>query len=385
MYSRMELFAAPPVMTEGARIPNPRRCRAMTPAGKEIVYLSNEESVASSDHELKSWDDVFAGVLRDLGIDHEEKRPKKATKKKVTVAGGAARKKAETAGAASDIASRKGTTRFRQSNLEDFVIVDDSFEELPDVGEKYQSSAAAAARSSGSAGSKGPESGATPSSIDAKETETEPEAEKLFRKTPSKRPRVEKTATTPPAKKAATGKPIGKKGSFRSHYSDVSPVICSRPKLNIIPLKATTVEGKSREIEKTLEKQTDAAKTGKAPEVMQGPEVVKVIGADQPVIECIELEAHVENPTAHHTDPVQTEMIKTSTAGRSAGGAHVEGVVKDIATGGGDVAGSGADAGKRAPGKKPKQPSPIHAEDTLGDIYYKTYDESHANEPNAPV
>ncbi|KAF5772431.1 hypothetical protein HanRHA438_Chr13g0587591 [Helianthus annuus] len=80
MYAPAELFAARPVATEGAHIPNPRPCRAMTPVGKEIVYLSSEEFVASSDHELRSWDDVFAGVLRDLGIDHEEKKIKEGYK-----------------------------------------------------------------------------------------------------------------------------------------------------------------------------------------------------------------------------------------------------------------------------------------------------------------
>ncbi|KAM0007766.1 hypothetical protein Hdeb2414_s0011g00373941 [Helianthus debilis subsp. tardiflorus] len=81
MFAPAELFANPPVATEGVRIPNPRPCRAMTSAGKEIVYLSSEESVASSNHELSSWNDVFEGVLRDLGIDHEEKRPKKTVAK----------------------------------------------------------------------------------------------------------------------------------------------------------------------------------------------------------------------------------------------------------------------------------------------------------------
>ncbi|KAF5771477.1 hypothetical protein HanXRQr2_Chr13g0565351 [Helianthus annuus] len=121
MYARVELFAAPPVATEGARIPNPRPCHAMTPAGKEIVYLSSEESIASSDHELRSWDDVFAGVLRDLGINNEKKKPKKSAKKKVTIAGGTARKKAETAGATSDVASRKGAARVWQSNLRNML------------------------------------------------------------------------------------------------------------------------------------------------------------------------------------------------------------------------------------------------------------------------
>ncbi|KAJ0905806.1 hypothetical protein HanRHA438_Chr07g0317301 [Helianthus annuus] len=107
LYARTELFAPPPAATEGVRIPKPRPCRAITLAGKEIVYLSSEESVALSEHELKpSY--VFAGVLHDLGVEHEEKRLKRVAKKKVTVAGGAASKKTETTGATSVAASWKG-------------------------------------------------------------------------------------------------------------------------------------------------------------------------------------------------------------------------------------------------------------------------------------
>ncbi|MFS7945103.1 hypothetical protein Hanom_Chr06g00520041 [Helianthus anomalus] len=95
-----EPFVNPRIATECANIPNPRPCRAVTSAGEEIVYLSSEESVASSDHDLRSWDVMFAGVPRDLGIDHEEKKTKKAptkktvVKKKVTVDAGATNTKA---------------------------------------------------------------------------------------------------------------------------------------------------------------------------------------------------------------------------------------------------------------------------------------------------
>ncbi|KAJ0611761.1 hypothetical protein HanHA300_Chr01g0019401 [Helianthus annuus] len=122
MFTPPESFANPPEPTEGARIPNLRPLRGVTSAGKEIVYLSSEESVASSNHELSTWDDVFVGVLRDLGIDTEQKIPKKTTvKKKFTVAGGATSKKTGTTHAAPDAASKKGTLRFCQSNLEDYV------------------------------------------------------------------------------------------------------------------------------------------------------------------------------------------------------------------------------------------------------------------------
>ncbi|MFS8035249.1 hypothetical protein Hanom_Chr17g01590841 [Helianthus anomalus] len=73
MYARIEAFVASPLATEGARIPNPKPSRAITSAGKEIVYLSSEESVATSEHELNPSHDLFAGVLRNLVIDPDEK------------------------------------------------------------------------------------------------------------------------------------------------------------------------------------------------------------------------------------------------------------------------------------------------------------------------
>ncbi|MFS7968316.1 hypothetical protein Hanom_Chr09g00796001 [Helianthus anomalus] len=256
MYARVELFAPPPPATEGARIPNPRPC--------------SEESVASSEHELKPSHDVFGGVLRDLGVEHKEKRPKRVAKKKVTVAGGAASKNAKIAGAASDAASQKGTVRFHQSNLEDFIYVADSFEELYAIGGKSQDDAAATARSSGSAGSKGPESNTTPTFVHIEETEAELEAEELIRKNASKRSHAEtKTETTPPAKKVATGKPIGKKGSLRTLYTDVvTKKPDAQPKITVIPPKTfVSDEGKTREVTKADEKGTDAAK-GEAPLIL---------------------------------------------------------------------------------------------------------------------
>ncbi|MFS8003741.1 hypothetical protein Hanom_Chr13g01217461 [Helianthus anomalus] len=48
-------------------------CRAITPAGEEVVLLSSEKSIASSKHGLKSPPDVFTGGLSELGVDHEER------------------------------------------------------------------------------------------------------------------------------------------------------------------------------------------------------------------------------------------------------------------------------------------------------------------------
>ncbi|MFS7999721.1 hypothetical protein Hanom_Chr12g01169771 [Helianthus anomalus] len=73
----------------------------------------------------------------------------------------------------------KGTLRFRQSNLEDYVVASDSLEGLSRIGEKKKSSAAAS-KSSDGAGSRALESGATPSSIPVdEEEEHEEEAIKL--------------------------------------------------------------------------------------------------------------------------------------------------------------------------------------------------------------
>ncbi|KAJ0591845.1 hypothetical protein HanHA300_Chr03g0078021 [Helianthus annuus] len=81
LYPSAEAFANPPTATEGAHLPNPRPLHVVTSAGKEILYLSIEESVGSSNGDLSSWSNIFAGVLRDLGIDPEEKK-KKTSKKK---------------------------------------------------------------------------------------------------------------------------------------------------------------------------------------------------------------------------------------------------------------------------------------------------------------
>ncbi|MFS8025213.1 hypothetical protein Hanom_Chr16g01472331 [Helianthus anomalus] len=228
MYVRVELFATPPVATEGAHNSNPSPCRAITPAGIEVVYLSSEELVASSENELKPPHDVFAGVLRNLGIDHEENKPKRVSMKQVTVAKGVAHKKPEVMDAASDAASHKGTARIRQRSLDDFVYVADSFEEIYAIGGKPQGSMVADARSSLSAGSKDPPSGATPTFTPAEETEADPGNVKLIRKNSSKRPCEEtKSEASPRAKKVASSKPaIGKKRSLRMLSTGVSTGTC---------------------------------------------------------------------------------------------------------------------------------------------------------------
>ncbi|KAF5813534.1 hypothetical protein HanRHA438_Chr03g0110631 [Helianthus annuus] len=170
MYPSTEFFVAPKTMTEGACIPNPRPCRAITPAGEEVVLISNEESIASSEHELKSPLNVFAGSLREVSVDHKDEKPNRVSKKKVvTIAEGARPKKLEATGAASDAASHKGTAHPQQRNLDDFVYVADSLAELHSLGAKAKTGRAAVARSSGSVSAKDQPSSATPTSTPAEE------------------------------------------------------------------------------------------------------------------------------------------------------------------------------------------------------------------------
>ncbi|KAJ0804646.1 hypothetical protein HanPI659440_Chr02g0040471 [Helianthus annuus] len=168
MYPPAGIFASPPTATEGAHLPKQRPLRGVTSAGKKILYLSSEEFLGSLIEELTSWSKIFAGALRDLGIVPEEKKTKnvvtkKAASKKLTVEAGATSKKAG-GGRATVGIPEKGTLHFRQSNLEDYIVASDSLEGLFPIGEKPKSSTTAS-NSSGSAGSRVPESGATPSSI----------------------------------------------------------------------------------------------------------------------------------------------------------------------------------------------------------------------------
>ncbi|MFS7920976.1 hypothetical protein Hanom_Chr03g00231191 [Helianthus anomalus] len=69
MYPPADTFAASPTSTEGAHILNLMSCRAITPAVEEVVLLSSGEYIASSKHGLNSPSYVFAGSLRELGVD----------------------------------------------------------------------------------------------------------------------------------------------------------------------------------------------------------------------------------------------------------------------------------------------------------------------------
>ncbi|KAJ0805526.1 hypothetical protein HanPI659440_Chr02g0079301 [Helianthus annuus] len=77
LYPLAGAFANPPIATEGSHLTNPRPLQAVISAGKEILYLSSEESVGSSNGELSSWSNIFAGVLHDLVIDRRRRRRKR--------------------------------------------------------------------------------------------------------------------------------------------------------------------------------------------------------------------------------------------------------------------------------------------------------------------
>ncbi|KAF5796843.1 hypothetical protein HanXRQr2_Chr08g0356631 [Helianthus annuus] len=196
LYPPVGAFANPPTATEGAHLPNPRPLLAVTFAGKEILYLSSEECVARPWHRS--------------GREEEDKQEEEEGDHYRCKKGGSSR---VTTGA-----FEKGTLRFRQSNLEDYIIASDSLEGLSRIGEKKTS--ATGSKSSGSAGSRNPDVGATPSSIalDEDEEEEEKEEEPALKLVSRKRIREETVAGAKAAQKAVGAPVIGKQSNLRSLY-----------------------------------------------------------------------------------------------------------------------------------------------------------------------
>ncbi|XP_022028459.1 uncharacterized protein LOC110929609 isoform X1 [Helianthus annuus] len=210
MFPAADAFASPPTATEGAQYPKPRPLRSVTLAGKETFYLSSEESVGSSNGELSSWSEIFAGVLRDLGIDPEEKKKKPVKKKKkvepeVTSKG--------TGPSRATSAAVKGTLRLRQRDLDDYVIISDSYEGLSHAAKGK--TGAGGSKSSGSAGSRNPEAGATPSFPEDEEVEEEDAGVRLIGR---KRGRSEATTGVASAPTSAVIPVVGKTSKLRSLY-----------------------------------------------------------------------------------------------------------------------------------------------------------------------
>ncbi|MFS7945156.1 hypothetical protein Hanom_Chr06g00520861 [Helianthus anomalus] len=281
----------------------------------------------SSQEELISWSNIFAGLLRDLGIEPEERSKKAPSKKKpskkiMILDTGATSKKAG-GSRATFAAHDKGTLRLRQSNLEDYVVASDSLEGLSRIDEKKKGNVTAS-KSSGSAGSRAPESGTTPSSIPVEEEEEHEEE----------------------GPKLVTQKRTHEEGA---------------PGANLAQ-KATVV------------KETESAPTTKQDKA-QGPEVVHITGLDQPFKR---KDPEVVKPVvaAQHDAPTQTIQV-TSVAEGSAATVPEQTAHKDtsVAAAGAGAGGSGAASQKDEGNKGPMPRTPIGAEDTLEDIYYKSYTE----------
>ncbi|KAJ0510071.1 hypothetical protein HanIR_Chr11g0536481 [Helianthus annuus] len=211
MYPVADAFASPPTMTEGAQFYKPRPLRSVTSAGKELVYLSSEESVGSSNGELSSWYNIFAGVLRDLRIDPEEK--KKPLKKKKTVNLDLEVTSKGAGSSRATAAAVKGTLRLRQSDLNDYVIIRDSLKGLLRTAERK--TGAGGSRSSGSAGSRNPDAGATPSVHEEEEAEEEEAAVQLVSR---KRVRSETTTSVVAVPLTDAFALVGKTSNLRSLY-----------------------------------------------------------------------------------------------------------------------------------------------------------------------
>ncbi|KAJ0744584.1 hypothetical protein HanPI659440_Chr10g0389301 [Helianthus annuus] len=154
-------------------------------------------------------------MLRDLGIDPEDKKKKPTKKKKVITLDPEVTSKGAGGSRATAVAADKGTLRLRQSNLEDYVIISDSFEGLSRIGEKKIG--AGGSKSSGSAGSRNPDAGTTPSSAaqeggDEEEVQEEPAVKQIRKR--SREAALGATVLSKPG-----GAPlIGKKSNLRSLY-----------------------------------------------------------------------------------------------------------------------------------------------------------------------
>ncbi|MFS8021026.1 hypothetical protein Hanom_Chr16g01422641 [Helianthus anomalus] len=294
MYHPAGVFSNPPTTTEDAHLPNPRPLQ--------------EESFGQEEDE--------EGVITlDTG----------ATNKK----GGSSR--------ATTAATDKGTLRFRQSNLEDYVVASDSLESLSHIGEKKKISAAGS-KSSGSAGK------------------------------PLRRLRVLSIIKPP-----------------KTIENEVEKVV-KKPAGNVI-------------LEKEKRKETETTAATKHA-TAQHPEFTRITGLDQPPKEKVKEAAQPKGPEvvmpsepAQPDAPTQTMQV-TSAARGSAATVPKQAAHKDAstATGGAGAGGSSSAAGAFTAGQEDAgsqgsmSQAPIGSKDTLGDIYYKTYTvEARGDAPHQPI
>ncbi|KAJ0944174.1 hypothetical protein HanPSC8_Chr03g0113251 [Helianthus annuus] len=381
MFPAADAFASPPTATEGAQYPKPRPLRSVTLAGKETFYLSSEESVGSSSGELSSWSKIFAGVLRDLGIDPEEKKKKPVKKKKkaepeVTSKG--------TGPSRATTAAGKGTLRLRQRDLDDYVIISDSYEGLSHVAKGK--AGAGGSKSSGSAGSRNPEAGATPSFPEDEEVEEEDAAAQLIGR---KRGRSEATTGVASAPQSVVIPTIGKTSRLRSLYQ-FSPEIkkktpekavtfseagVKRPKITVMSTDTAAQDAAraaeaQRKVEEARKKEEEKRKKEEEKKVEEErkkkeeedrkrkaeqerlAEVARKQALEKEVAAKKAMDQPLKSQGPEVTRPTSTGPVLTS-------------------KGSGRYSSSGASSG----GAGGYNPNVIGAKDTVGDIYYKTYTE----------
>ncbi|KAJ0814318.1 hypothetical protein HanPSC8_Chr17g0784201 [Helianthus annuus] len=382
MFPAADAFASPPTATEGAQYPKPRPLRSVTLAGKETFYLSSEESVGSSNGELSSWSKIFAGVLRDLGIDPEEKKKKPVKKKKKTEPEVTSK---GTGPSRATAAAGKGTLRLRQRDLDDYVIISDSYEGLSHVAKGK--AGAGGSKSSGSAGSRNPDAGATPSFPEDVEEEEDAGARLIGRK----RGRSEATTGVASAPQSVVIPAIGKTSRLRSLYQ-FSPGGGKRPKITVRSTDAAAqdaakaaeaqrkveqarkkeeekkiaeekkkkeveereklmVEKKKREEEEKKKKKEEEDRKRRA-EQERLAEVAKKQALEKEMAAKKAMDQPLKTPGPEVTRPASTGPV-------------------NISKGSGRYSSSGASSG----GAGGYNPTVVGAKDTVGDIYYKTYTE----------
>ncbi|MFS7957749.1 hypothetical protein Hanom_Chr07g00670081 [Helianthus anomalus] len=363
MFPAADAFSSPPTTTEGAQYPKPRPLRSVTLAGKETLYLSSEESVGSSSGELSSWSKIFAGVLRDLGIDPEDKK-KKPLKKRKKADAEVTSKGTGTSRATTAVA--KGTLRLRQRDLDDYVIIRDSFGGLSHAAKGK--TGAGGSKSSGSAGSRDPEAGATPSFPEDEAEEDDAGAQLTGRK----RGRSEATTGVASAPISVVIPAVGKTSRLRSLYK-FSPEIKKRT-----PEKAVTFSEVGAKRPKIAIQSTDTAAqdAAKAAEAQRKVEESRKREEEKRV-------AEKKREDEEERKKKEEEKKKKAEEERLAEAAKKRALEKELeakkamdqpvitSKGPSRVSSSGASSG----GAGGYNPNVIGAKDTVGDIYYKTYNE----------
>ncbi|XP_035836932.1 hepatoma-derived growth factor-related protein 2-like [Helianthus annuus] len=327
------------------------------------------------------------GVLRDLGIDPEEKKKKPLKKKKKTKVDSEVTSKG-TGTSRATAAAVKGTLRLRQSDLDDFVIISDSLEGLSRTAKTK--TGAGGSKSSGSAGSRNPDAGATPSVPEDDEAEEEEDAAAQL--IGRKRGRSEATTGVASAATAVVIPLVGKTSNLRSLYK-FSPEIkkktpekgvkfsepgSKRPKITIKSsdtaaqdtAKAAEAQRKAEENQKREEerkKKIEEEKRRKDEEERK-KKAEEEKAAEEAKKRALEKELEQKKAMDQPVNVQGPEVAKPTHS------AHVETHDRSKITtskGSGRYTSSGASSG----GAGGYNPNVIGAKDTVGDIYYKTYTE----------